>query len=316
MPLPAPRNARAGAPAGERVGARQPTWIIAPVLIALFAGALVGLAAAAFLGHEDAPPAPGDRAVQVGPASVVVSGHWAPVESDAAADRATFRPLPGTDARTRLAIEPMAGPELVPRSLGARLRGSLPSPHASRLAGHPAWTYSDLPTARAGEALGVTVLPTSAGVLSLTCSGPPAVADVVRECASQVLRVTLHGATALAPDPDLPVRLRLPTVLRALDRARVAGRARLRAAATSSAQARAADRLTAAHRRATGTLARLAPRSGRSRAVVDALTATAAAYRRLGLAARAREPRAYARARETVEVRERALARALRSVRG
>jgi hypothetical protein len=128
--------------------------------------------------------------------------------------------------------------------------------------------------------------------------------------------VTLHGARALAPDPDLAVRLRLPTVLPALDRARVAGRAALRAATTSAAQARAAVRLAAAHRRAGGALVALAPRSGRSRALVDALVATATSYRSLGSAARAEARPVYDRSRRAVGERERALESALKAVRG
>jgi hypothetical protein len=207
--------------------------------------------------------------VRVGSVTLTVPGSWRLVGPRQAAGL-TF--AIGRRERATVTLAPPAARSLLPAAVPA---GGPRRP--VRLAGHPAWRYGR-----------VTVLPTDAGVLALACG----------DCAAGV--TGLSGATALALSPDLAFRLRLPAVLRRLDRARVSGRATLRRAAGTSAQSAAARALAAAHRRATEALRPLAGPA--QRPLVSALAAIAAAYDRL---ADAGSSESYAGARDAVATAER-----------
>ena len=114
---------------------------------------------------------------------------------------------------------------------------------AARLGGYRAWSYGR-----------VTVLPTTRGVLAVEC-----------DCANAIRSVSVAGGAVLAPASDIPLRLRAPEVLAALDATRVKERG-----AWTDASAR---RLAAAHRAALEALRPVAPAS-----LTRALSGAAVAY--------------------------------------
>ena len=114
---------------------------------------------------------------------------------------------------------------------------------AARLGGYRAWSYGR-----------VTVLPTTRGVLTVEC-----------DCANAIRAVSVAGGAVLAPASDIPLRLRAPGVLAALDATRV----KERGAWTDTS----ARRLAAAHRAALDALRPIAPAS-----LTRALSGAAVAY--------------------------------------
>jgi hypothetical protein len=183
---------------------------------------------------------------------------------------------------------------VIPRDQGINLSLSpvQPAPRearATRLAGYRAWTHSN-----------VTVLPTTAGALSVTCGG----------CASAVESVSVRGGAILEPTPELALALRLPQVEKRLDRARVTGRNGLRAAETPEDQAGWARQLADAHRNAATALKPVAAGS----ALVDRLTEARRAYTALGRAAAAGSAPDFDAARERIRSADTQLARAIGDV--
>jgi hypothetical protein len=127
-------------------------------------------------------------------------------------------------------------------------------------------------------------------VLALACT----TRDGSPGCGSNVLSVTVPGATTLVPSRSLALEIGLPTVVDRLNAARSSHRATLSRARTGASQALAARRLAADHRAAAHTL----PAVGGPAAapLTRALGNVAAAYDALSRAAQEASPARFASA--------------------
>jgi hypothetical protein len=278
-------------------------------------GALVAAAAALVLAaaggwwlgdasrEEVAAPAP-NTVVAVGGLTLELESTWVgadsvpglPVEG-----AAVLAPAPGLVERALLVSGPAADASLIPAALRAELPAALPAPRRAAMAGLPAWTYG--PLHDEGQMVEVTIAPTTTGVLALACSTPATNWSASRNCANGVRAVA--GAEALAPTPDLGFRLAAGPALRALDAARVSGRARLSARRPAVATA-----LARAHREAAAALAPFAT-AGAPADAVGALREAARGYDALATAARRRDRTRFVAARARVSRSDAELATAL-----
>jgi hypothetical protein len=255
--------------------------------------------------------------VVLGPARVVVPSDWRPLPLNAAGVESArselalaFDTAPGLPVRAVLVAggDPSAvSRSLVPQTLRDAVAREPRSPRPGRLDGYRTWTYSGVPLRSGDGSMDITVLPTTAGVLAVSCAGPRYALPVSTGCASTV-RVSLAGASAIPPREDLAFRLRLDDVLQPLDGVRVARRAMLRQADEPAAQRLAAGRLARAHGRAASALAPLSA-EGPSAQLVAALRGSRRAYGALGAAADDRA--AFMRAARSVEAADARLARSL-----
>jgi hypothetical protein len=187
--------------------------------IALLAGAVTGLvlalAAGALLGRRDAPKPVATQVVHVGAASLVVPSGWHLLSATESA--AILEASAGQRAMVKL------GAVSTP---GRRAR-------ATMLAGYRAWREGTL-----------TVLPTSAGVVTVACA----------TCTDAIQEISVRGGAILDPTPDFALAIRAPDVVATLDQVRVRGRDALRQASTPADQSRWARRLAAAHASAAAAL--------------------------------------------------------------
>jgi hypothetical protein len=311
----APRAGR-GSAALRMEPARLRTVIaggVAAIVVAGLAGWLLGGVLV-----PDTPPAPVRASAQVavlGPMRVALDGNWttqAPGRDQLAmrlGDLAVFAPTPGLSGRSWVARAAADHPSLVPAGVRARLAQAPPKPTTVRLAGSPAWRYDAL-RLRSGSLLGLTVLPTAAGVVLVGCEGTPGSWGAVSGCEQGV--GVMSGAAVLAPAADLAFRQRIPAVLAKLNAARAgAGRA-LAAARRARGQARAAAQLAQAHATAAAKLRPLVVAGTPAGRVVRRLNEAAGAYRNVAGAANRRAPRRYAAARGRATKAGAALRTALR----
>jgi hypothetical protein len=240
---------------------------------AVIAGAVTGLVlvlalvAGALLGRHAAPGATPTQVVHVGPASLVVPADWHRVSSTKSA--AIFK----VSSRERAVVK------LAPVRAPAR------SARAAMLAGYRAW--------REGA---VSVLPTSAGLVTVDCAG----------CTDAIQAISVPGAAILDPARDFALALRAPDVVASLDRARVLGRAELRQATTPTDQSRWASRLAAAHQDAAAAL-----RSVAGPDLLERLADVRAAYSDLAGAATAGSAADFDAARARISTAETKLTRSL-----
>ncbi len=123
----------------------------------------------------------------------------------------------------------------------------------------------------------VTLVPTTAGVLTVACLSDSADASGAAGCASQIGGLRLNAGDWVKPSADVAARAAAPAVLRQLDGARLEARAALGRAATPGGQQRAARRLAAVHARAASALSPYA--GGAAGPVVAALRAAARVVR-------------------------------------
>ena len=178
-----------------------------------------------------------ERTVQVGAATLRLTGEWRPLDATT---------LANGRARMHVVLDPT-------------LRAGGGSP--ARLGGYRAWS-SD----------GTTVLPTTRGLLRVSCDG--------QACNRAVRSVSVADAAILAPAPGLALRLRAPAVLATLDTTRATARTALaHTTAPSPATREQAQRLATAHRTA---LEALRPLAGAG--LVTALERGEGAYDRLAAA--------------------------------
>jgi hypothetical protein len=288
----------------------RPSWMLLPLIGAAAVGWLAGgHRAEPTIAHSPTVAAP--HHLRVGPLGVAVPGRWrlriSPTGSAAeAALGVAYAPSAQQASWNWLGGGPVDDLSLVPASVRKVLAKPPRAPVATRLAGRPAWAYRDL-ALRTGGRLTIVLSPAASGVLLAGCEtrrGPPPAG-----CGDGV--VSISGARAVPPTPDLALRLRGGPPLQTLQHARAEGASELRAATTGDTQAAAAMRLASAHRLAAMSLAPLAPRTGPGGALLRSLRASAAAYERLAIAARNEQPAAYRRARRQAASSERQLRRAL-----
>ena len=238
---------------------------------------LAGVAARRVTAPDDEPKPATVRIVQVGDARLAVPADWAPARSGStgldAPRMVVLDPSPGLKARVVAVFGPADDASLVPAALRAQLRSPPARPRTTSLGGRPAWAYPALATRDSGVELNVTVLPTTAGVLTLACTSP---ADefTASDCGAEVRAVSVRGGATLRPSPVIALAARLPAVLAELDRERAEGRAALARARTPERQAVLAQDLARQHlvaasslpgRRTRRAAARRRPRAQRAR---------------------------------------------------
>ena len=183
-------------------------WILAAggviVALALVAGWLAGGRA-----RSDAPAgAPAPRTASAGAAGFAVDPSWTPAKRipglaglDAKSSTA-FSIAPGIPAYAIAGLDPVEDATLTPAWLRSAIQGTLPAPHKSKLLGSDAWTYEAL-RLRDGRWLEATVVPTTGGVVSLTCLAPPGSWIAAQGCAAGLVRLSVRGAERLTPSAGL-----------------------------------------------------------------------------------------------------------------
>jgi len=298
-----------------RVAPRRPSGAIVAGVAAL----ALAVAGGWWLGgasHSPAPVVAPDTVAAVGDLRLELEAGWVAAEA-APGPRVdggqAYAPVPGLSARALLVSGPAADASLVPAALRAELPERLPAPRRASLAGLTAWSYGPFRAKR--RVVEVTVVPTTSGVLALTCSAPPASWSVALDCADGVHAITSAKAQALAPTADLGFRQGAGPALATLDDRRVAGRRRLAHSRRPGARAAAATALATSHRTAADDLAPLAA-PGASADVVAALRGAARGYDALAAAARRKHRQRFIAARAAVARSDAALAGALRRLRG
>ena len=282
------------------------TIAVASVLgLAAFAGQWTARRGAAHPSRGE----PAARVHALGPLRVTVPTEWRELPVRAAGLRGiepqsalVFDPAPGLSARAVLmlkSLESGTSPSLLPTPLVDATRSSPGPPRVVRLDGRRAWMYTAVPAKRAPDTMDITVLPTTAGVMSVVCVAPRLAFAAAVSCASD-LRIALDGARPLRPTIDLAFRLRLREVAPGLDGERVTQRLALSRARTPVAQARAARRLAAVHARAAGSLAPFA-RGGAATELVALLRNASREYDAMASSVVARDRGAYARASRAID---------------
>jgi hypothetical protein len=296
---------------GLRVGA-----VAAAVALTLGAvAAILGWAA----GRATAPSPPQRAASTLaiaGPAHVSLPSNWVPGQATATGIRgidpkttAVFSLFAGLRAHGLVMFGQPDDPSLIPSVLRETLARTPGEPRTGLLAGRRAWLYAGVPLTVRDNLIDVTVVPTTAGVLTIACVASPSVWAAASGCASDVQQITVDGASPVPP-AEMSSQWRLLVALTQLEGARATARKRLQAATTPRAQARVARRVGAAYGSA---VTAVAPHADGSQAetIVSLLRQTGEGYERLAAAATAGQGRKYDAARAAIRKSEAALADAL-----
>jgi hypothetical protein len=281
--------------ASMAVRRRIPIFAMA-TLSCLASAALIGWHA----GRAGTPQAPGEsRIVRLGSVGIAVPSSWTPVEPAKAGVPAldprvyrAFEIAPGLEGYAVVSLQQPADRRLLPSSLRQALTKLPGKPRRERLAGHAAWSYRTVATRRGALGMQISVLPTSAGVLSVACLGERPLIIATARCEQEIERIDLNGAGAFKPTPELAFRLHLAPALATLRDRRDRGDRALRAATGQDAQARALKDMGDAYSAGAARLGRFAPRHGFPASLVAALHAAAQAYWTASAAASAGAPQA------------------------
>ena len=291
---------------------------MAALALALAAAVLAGVWAGQLAAPAESPAPAQVRQVSAGPGRLTVPSSWEPTRLSAAglpgltpAKSAALSLGAGVPGWMVATVAPADHPSLVPLVLRRLLQDPLPPARETRFGGHGAWLYSGL-TTRGGRALDLTVLPTTAGVLTVACISrddpppPPAL------CGGAVTSASVPEATTLVPGPSVALALGLAPRLEVLDRRRVKMRAKLGRAESAGAQERLARRLAGAHADAAEALAPLAATAGAP--LIDSLRTVASAYAILATAAAGGSDAAFSASRRNLDAEEARLASVVGSV--
>jgi hypothetical protein len=296
---------------------RETVWIVAALaLVCIVVAALAGWGLGRTLRSPPTDAAAASRRVTIGHARLQVPSTWTPIKVtsahipgvDAGSTRA-FRIDDGLRQRVFLTFAAPSDRRLIPSSLRRALRPPFGAPVPRLLAGHRAWWYPDIATARRHVAMSLTVLPTSAGVLAVACTSG-AVADA-GNCDQDIAQIALSQARVLRPRPETAFRLAVSSVLTRLHEGRAALVRELAAARDAHAQARALLAIGNAYVIAARRLDPFASGPGRASDAVTALRETASAYEAAGTAASAQASGSYFVAQSAVEAAESRLAKVL-----
>jgi hypothetical protein len=297
-------------------------FVLIPALAfaCMVVAALAGWGVARALRSPTRDAAGASRTITLGPASLKVPPSWTAINVASAGipgfDSTSTRGFRIEDGLGQRAFVTLAAPAdrwLIPTSLRRELRPPLGAPIHGFLAGYPAWSYSGVSTARPNMVMGLTVLPTTAGVLAVACTSRSAVA-ASSDCDQDVQQLFVSGAHVLRPTPETAFRLAMSPVLTRLQEDRAAVEPKLIAARDGSAQAQALQAFGEAYAAAARQLDPLAPHPGRAATLVASLYSTARAYRAAGMAASVGAFGDYFVARAAVEAAESKVATALRRV--
>jgi hypothetical protein len=259
-------------------------WIAGAVAIVL--AAVIG-AIAGGSGSSGTKTAPYVSSASAGPIELSFPDTWERGGATAA--------IPGLTLSEPIALEPVAGQAasslqagttdaggatLLPASFTALVSGGLPKPTQVKLGGVDALRYANVSVRGMSAPLTVYTVPTTEGVVTIACSGPPA---AVETATCQRIAGTLHlmGATAYPLGPDAAYAATLSHTFSTLSSARSSAESALASAKTPSAQAKAATQLAGLYAAAAHALGALhlspaiAPTNDQ---IAAALTALSTAY--------------------------------------
>jgi hypothetical protein len=124
-------------------------------------------------------------------------------------------------------VLPASSPTLLPAQLLAGLRGRLPRRQTVVLGGAQAYYYPSLRHPDSPGPLDMYVVPTTAGVVTMSCISAPAAAAALSACDEVAESVRLLRGRPLPVGPHAAFAERLPPTLRRLDAARRAAQASL-----------------------------------------------------------------------------------------
>ena len=187
---------------------------------------------------------------------------------------------PGANATLLAGTTSATGATLLPAMFTAQVSGPLPAPTTVRLGSVDALRYSGVAVRSGPSPLIVYAVPTTAGVVTIGCSGPPAAADTIT-CQRIAGTLRLIGASAYPLGPSAAYAATLTHTFTTLATARSAGEAALAAARTPAGQAVAAAKLASAYTAAAHSLSglKLSPVvAGVNAQTVAALSSIAADY--------------------------------------
>jgi len=163
---------------------------------------------------------------------------------------------PGSSAQLFAGTTTATGSSLLPASFTAQVSGTLPAPTQVHLGSVDALEYSGVSVRGAAGSQLLYVVPTTAGVVTIGCSGPPANVDTTT-CERIAGTLHLTGATAYPLGPSAAYAATLTKTFATLSSARASGQAALAAAKTPKAQSLAATQLASAYSAAAQSLSGL-----------------------------------------------------------
>jgi hypothetical protein len=265
-------------------------FVLVPALAfaCMVAAALAGWGVARALRSPNAPSS--SRTMTLGFGRLKVPPNWTAITParagipglDSASTRA-FRIDDGLGQHAFVTLAPPADRWLIPSSLRPALRPPFGAPIPGFLAGYPAWSYSNVATARPSVVMELTVVPTTAGVLAVACTSPLVAAPT--GCDLDVKQIFVSAARVLRPTADTAFRFAMSPVLTRLQGDRAALEPKLNAARDAGAQALALEAFGKAYATAARGLDRFAARRGPTATLVASLDSAARAYRAAGMAA-------------------------------
>jgi hypothetical protein len=214
----------------------------------------------------------------------------------------------GASTDVVIATLPATRPSLLPEALVAAAGGQVPAPRPLRLGARSAWAY-ELP---GPVPVAAVVSPTTAGVVTLACTGAAGAVPAMDACETAARAVVLVGAAPLEPRPETAAATALPRMIARLNGRRRTARAALAATRSPQRRARAARSVATAYGAAARRIAPLA--AGDAAAVRRTLAALAGRYRALAAASAARLPTETRRAGSAIRRGERRLAGLLRAL--
>jgi hypothetical protein len=277
----------------------RPLSIAIATGVAAVAGAMIGTLVGPGTPQPDRPVT-----VRIAGAELALPPGWFPTPSRSSAPGLEQgRVVDAMTSSITLAVVPPETYQLLPAALIASR--DVPDPARVSAGTIDFWAYD---TARPdGVTETVIVAPTTAGIVTLACISQVSAAAADCRTAAGSVRVGPRVAW-LDPGRATALRLRLPQIVSALDRERVAARARLAATSDPGRRGAAAASLATAYASAARATA---PLAGPSHAELPRLLEDlAASYTALGRASAARAPRAARRAARRIERGESRLQRA------
>jgi hypothetical protein len=288
--------------------------------------AAIGFALGRSTSDEEASAGTGARPMASGAVSLSVPAGWARATSAPDVLRAQLRsPLElaptgrVTEGGLVAGQAATAAPTFVPASLQRALpAGSLDRRDRVRIGELEAYRYTGLtPRGLDGE-LTLYVIPQEGRSAVLECFTRRGAADsVADDCTDMVATAAVGGGKQISLAPSGRYAAAVNAALRGLGSRRVAGLKRLRTAAGQQQQSAAAAAVARAYRTAAAQLRRapttLLTRKA-NRDLVTALTASEAAYKQLGAAAKQNQRARYEAARRNVTRAQQRVDRALQSL--
>jgi len=279
-------------------------------LLAVLAGAGIGMALAREPGTQRADPGGPRVGLRSGAVRLPLPAGWVPLDRHSS--------LPGLHDATAvlgaytmvaLDLRPPEDASLLPAALRAASGGTLPEPRLDHLGGRPIWRY-EIAGTRERTGVVAMALPTTGGVVTIACQIDAGSAATARyDCGEAMNALRLEGASELAPAPEAAGRIALPGIVAMLNGERRSGRRALRAATSPGGRGDAARRIAMAYRSAVERLRPVA--AGEARRLVAAFAGLARRHLRLAAHSRRRDPIAAERAGAAIEHGERRLQRLL-----